>query len=978
MPDSPSLQLITLGGLQVELNGRPLSGFVSTKVQALLIYLALTVRPQPREKLIGLLWADMPDADAKTNLRQALSNLRKLVPDHVSIERDTAAFKPDSTRLLDVHCFEDHLKADRLEAAIEVYHGDFLDGFAVRDAPEFEEWVLAQREHWRELALQALHTLTQRALQAGRYADGIEAARRMLAIDAWREEAHRLLMLLLARSGQFSAALAQYATCRRVMQAEFKTEPAAETMRLYERIRAAMTRVRGNLADHTPPAALIGRERELDEIQHRLREPACRLLTLLGLGGSGKTRLALAAAQALEPAFLYGVYFVPLTTAHSLPALCATIAEALGYALPASQAATALLNYLRSKELLLVLDNFEHLIEQADCVRLVADLVRQAPDLKVMVTSRERLNVQPEWLLDVPGLTTIEAATLFTQAALRTSTPLTADDHAAITRVCRSVYGLPLGIELAAAWTRSMSCTEIAAELERSATSLVSPLRDAPERHRSLQAVFEHSWQLLTAEGQLALAALSIFRGGFTREAAQAVAGASPAIWPGLINQSLVQRLPSGRFDLHELVRQFAADKVTAIDAIRDRHCDYYADFLAAREGALRDERQTRTAIEINAEIDNVRLMWRHAVAQGRSDIFARAMTGVFWMFDAHGRQREGVELLSTAAAALKHDATRTRLYSQLLTRQASFHTMLGEFKLAGELCREAEALSISSGDVANEAFAVRFLGYFAMVGGDLPTAQALMTRCLELFRRSGDTSGRCDALNSLALVLNNLGEYDRARACLLEAVELATATHDEMSRSVALSNLGSNAYYLRHFEAARDYFQASYDIDAAINDRRRMAINQHNLACVACDLQDWPQALDRQQAALALFTDMAHAEGAMHCRQNLARIQLGLNDLPEARRHLTEAFQIARQIGAVRDSFEAAVIGAELLRREGRFERAATVIGGVLNSSAATAAVKEDALAVLAKLDPASADSAAAQSGNASLADIAALILQP
>jgi len=975
MPDSPSLHLNSLGGFQAALNGKPLAGFVSTKVQALLIYLAVTGRPQAREKLIGLLWADMPDADARTNLRQALSNLRKLVPDHVSIERDLAAFKGDSLHLIDVHCFEDHLKADRLAAAIELYRGDFLEGFTVRHAAEFEEWALAQREHWHELALQALHTLTQHALQEGRYADVSEAARRTLALDPWREEAHRQLMLAYARSGQASAALAQYEACRRIMLKEFNAEPSAETTALSERIRAALASPGSNLRQHLPPNILIGRERELDDLQHRLRDPACRLLTLTGLGGSGKTRLALEIAKRLADSFLNSAYFVALTAVSSLDAVCAAMAEGLGYALPAGQAAPALLNYLGPKELLLVLDNFEQLIDRDDCVRLIVDIVKQAPEVKVLVTSRERLNVQHEWVYTVSGLPQPDALTLFTQAAQRVAADFELCDEITVTQVCRSVDGLPLGIELAASWTRAMSCAEIAAELERGATHLTSPLRDAPERHRSLQAVFDHSWRLLTPDEQQALAGLSIFRGGFTREAAQAVAGASPSMLASLVNQSLVQRLPSGRFDLHELVRQFAADQVTESDAGRDRHCAYYANFLADHEAALRDERQSAAVIELNAEIDNVRLMWERAVARGFGEIFAKALKGIYWIFDAHGRQREGVELLAAAAARVTDDPAQVALYSRLLTRQAGFLTMLGEFKPAEELCRQAEALSYTPGDVSNVAFAVRFRGYFAMISGDLPAAKDLMSRSLALYRSTGEVAGICDALNSLALILNNVGEYDQARAYLLEAVELAEAAHDEISRSVSLSNLGSHAYYIRQFEAARDYFQASYDIDAAVNDRRRMAINRHNLACVACDLQDWPGALEIQQDALALFTDMAHAEGVMHCRHNLARIRLGLNDLAEARRHLLEAFQIGTQIGALRDSLEICVTGAELLRREGQFDRAARVIGCLLHHSAATAAVTDDARTVLAKLAADCAALADVQPPNMPVAEIVAII---
>ncbi|MBP7688120.1 MAG: tetratricopeptide repeat protein [Thermoflexales bacterium] len=980
------LQLRLLGGLRLDRDGAPLTGFISNKAPALLAYLAVTRRAHSRDALATLFWGDLPDADAKNNLRQALTNLRRFVEANLIITRDTIEFNAETPYFLDVSAFERLLKhpiglppdqvLHRLQAAVELYRGEFLEGVFVRDAPEFEEWALAQRTHWRDLALHAFHTLTDMSLARGEYAPVIDYAARLLALDPWREEAHRQLMLAHVRSGQPSAALAQYEVCRRVMQQEFNAEPSAATTTLYERIRAALISPGSNLSRHLPPANLIGRERELDEIQQRLRDPACRLLTLTGLGGSGKTRLALDAAQRLARSFLNGAYFVPLATVNSLDALGAACAEALSYVLPAGQAAPAVLNYLRPKELLLVLDNFEHLIDRDECVRFIADIVKHAPEVKVIVTSRERLNLQHEWLYDVNGLSPAEALALFTQGAQRVAAAITADDAAAIARVCRSVHGLPLGIELAAAWTRAMSCAEIAAELERSATQLASPLRDAPERHRSLQAVFDHSWQLLSPAEQRALAAMSIFRGGFTREAAQAVAGTSASMLLGLVNQSLVQRSQAGRFDLHDLVRQFAAEKVTEIAALRDRHGAYYADFLAARRSALRSTRQATVITEIKAEIDNARLMWRYALERSDADIFARALIGFFWIFDSQGRSAEAAELLSAAAACVAQDPARVALHGQLLARQVTFLTLLSDFERAEAACRQTVALSQTVDDIASQAFVTRYLGYFAMVRGDLPGAQALMTRCLDLYRTLDDGLGLCDALISLALVLNNLGQYEAARQHLLEAVERAAAVNDEIGQSVALSNLGSTAYYAGQFKVARGYFQASYDLDAAHGDRRRMAVNLHNLACVACDLREWSTALQIQQDALARFAEVAQQEGLMHCRQNLARIQLGLNDLAEARRHLAEALQIAQHIGAVRDSLEISVIGAELLRREGRPDRAAHVIGRVLQHSAATAAVKADARTVLTRLEAEVADSAQTPAPLSDVSEIAALIL--
>jgi DNA-binding SARP family transcriptional activator len=246
---NPALEIRLLGGLRFLWNGAPLSNFLSNKAPALLAYLAVNRRPHPREALAGLLWGGLPDADARNNLRQTLSNLRKLAGPYLTIDRDAVAFIPAGPIFLDAEAFEQHVRAaagappagqaEHWQAASALYHGDFLAGFSVREAPEYEDWLLAQRARYRELAVHALHALTQHQIAAGESGRAVEAATRLLALDPWREEAHRQLMLLKARTGQRSAALAQYEVCRRVLERDLGVEPSRETTALYERLLAA-------------------------------------------------------------------------------------------------------------------------------------------------------------------------------------------------------------------------------------------------------------------------------------------------------------------------------------------------------------------------------------------------------------------------------------------------------------------------------------------------------------------------------------------------------------------------------------------------------------------------------------------------------------------------------------------------------------------------------------------------------------------
>ncbi|NJM42327.1 MAG: hypothetical protein HC853_17115 [Anaerolineae bacterium] len=356
---------------------------------------------------------------------------------------------------------------------IALYRGDFLEGFNLKDAPEFEEWVVAQREHYRELALRLLHGLAEAALREGRYTEGVDYARRILALDGWREEAHRLLMLCYARSGQRSAALAQYAECRRVLGKELGVPPSAETMALYERICAAAQSSRHNLPPQMTP--FVGRERELAQIEALLLKPECRMLTVLGIGGAGKTRLALQIAARFAEQFINGVWFVPLATVQA-GALIRAIADAVQCPISgASEPKQPLLNFLRERELLLLLDNAESLL---DSTALFSEVLRAAPDVKLLITSRERLNLQAEWMfgldgLDVPlagrGDASCSAMQLFVQGAQRTraSFALNENELPAAGRICRLVAGLPLGIELASAWVRTLDCAHIANEIQR-------------------------------------------------------------------------------------------------------------------------------------------------------------------------------------------------------------------------------------------------------------------------------------------------------------------------------------------------------------------------------------------------------------------------------------------------------------------------------------------------------------------------------
>jgi DNA-binding SARP family transcriptional activator/predicted ATPase len=653
------LRLLLLGKPQVSRDGTPVTGFIYNKSMALLVYLAVTRRPHSREALAGLLWGEMPDQSAKGNLRKILSALREVAGTELIIDRQTVAFDPSSKAWLDTAMMEAQLSkipyrerkaaesaqaanilpesdVRQIEDGVGLYRGDFLEGFYVRGAPAFEEWVLSERERLRQMVLYALYRLVGHYTARGDYDLGLARATRLLTLEPWHEEVHQQMMLLLALSGQRSAAMDQFETCRRLLADELGAEPNRDTVDLYRRIvrgevsaqRRAADLPRDWPADATP---FVGRSRELAKLAASLVAPETHLVTVVGIGGVGKTRMVLRGAAEALNSFGQEVHYVPLDGTSTAEATSHAIMRALALPLMGQRnAAAQLIGHLRGRRLLLVLDQ---LGPQAGVADFIHEVIRQAPGVRLLVASASRLNLAGEWVLPLYGLEVpetddadeirgSEAVQLFMQTVRRACDGCGFEDRDLphLARICRLVDGLPLGIELAAGWARLLSFQEIAQEIEKSYCFLASAGPAEPERHSSLSAALEYSWAQMSAEERTLVERLSVFRGGFVREAAEQVAGASLPSLAGLMDRCLIQRTHAGRYQAHRLLSQYGREKLAQTPQEEmltyERYCEYYTRFLQRQMKVMDGEEVHSPLTEIAAERENLQAAWQWAVGQ--------------------------------------------------------------------------------------------------------------------------------------------------------------------------------------------------------------------------------------------------------------------------------------------------------------------------------------------------------------------------
>ncbi len=930
----------------------------TTKQHALLYYLVIQGEWVNREVLADLLW-ELDEAKSRSNLRVTLVKLKQ---DSSSKWIDYLEIEAKRLKMIlanDVSEFREAINAKEWVKAQELYAGPLLYGVNIQKAPRFEEWLELEREtlygQWRK-ALIAQANLWEKE---GRFDDASALMQMLLHededSDAYNEVEDTLLQLLRCadKSGEYEQALRCYKNTKKRLEKE--NLPLSETtLKLAESLEQKHQQqilIAENIAPkYTIPVqanAFIGRKMELEEIASRLNQADCRLLTLKGLGGIGKTRLALQFAEGQKDNFADGVHFIFLAALQSTSNLAATILNTLKIPLRAGQTPEmSLKENLKDKEILLALDNFEHLLEGAP---LLGELLEHAPDLKLLVTSREPLNITWEHTFEVFGMRYPEKASeenfaqydavrLFTRTAQQVDHfQLKPEHYPAVLEICRVVEGMPLGLELAASWVQAFSCQQIAEFLTKDIGIVESTLKDIPERHRNLDNVFKHSWRLLSELEQDVLSKLAIFRGGFDKEAARAITKAPHVTLLKLKQKSLVRKAKEERFDMHEVIRQGAAKKLKEDDEeyqkVRTVHSKYYLDFFTDNKKVI--EASDLTVIKtIETNLDNIREAWYWAVDTLDAEILLSSLRPLHLFHIDQGRFQEALELYNYAEGYFRKHNTQHLFFPRLLERKSWCLNMLGEVQQSVVYSKESIEFSKKLNDTWGIIVSLQTLGILERERGNSSRARTIWQEALNLTKEHNEASEMLNILSNLAILEEQEGNNEQAEVNYRHALNTSKQLGQAPKYLVYLNNLATFLINTGRFDEAEALSKEGLNLSETINQSARLPYFLLKLSRVASFRENYDEAWQLAQRALVLAQEQNNISYCAKICCFLGDIALATKQLSQSYDYFKQGLQLAQDVQNSPTIHDILTSIAKLYSLEGKTEKAINLLELLLQQS--------------------------------------------
>ncbi len=971
------------------------------KTRALLAYLLVTQRPHSRQSLCDLFFAESNDPLGA--LRWQLSQIRSQLQAQVlEVDDNRVAVNLNAARV-DCVEFQQLLVAplamqplESLQRGVALYRGEFLEDVDLPNTPEFGLWLLGVRANYRQCVVRALREISARLVASDRASDAIAYAQQSANIDRLNESAQLQLITLYAQTGQRQAALDQYELCHTYWRSELGSQPPNSLQALYAALRSGQS-----VAQFTPQPTAIssrtvllkrptesveiahnlpavttpfwGRENELAELMQLLTSGEHRLINIVGPGGMGKTRLALQLARQLlhdrAGDFGNGIFFVALADLPAGALLAPALAQAIGFKFSGGQEPTAqLLAFLDAKRMLLILDNFEHLVTSAP---LLTRMLQAASGIRLLVTSRTRLNLYEESTFDLLGLDLpihedyegevriddFAALQLFVGRARRVKhTFVPEPERRAIVQICHLLEGMPLAIELAAGWVRNYSCVKIATEIERNLDLLTSDLQNLPERHRSMRAVFEHSWKLLSPAERGIFARLSIFQGTFSASAAQHVAGVTRHSLQSLLDQSMLQVVAGERYHIHPLLRQLGNERLESSnrDFLADLHGRYYAEFLYNCQSHRHTAMEIESIQALDAELENIRASWQWALstlsaselsAQTLS-LLADSVTMLAYYFQWRSRQLEGIQLIQPVNTLL--EPLFELLDPQTPWDQASFNHLSVDFQVDVATLQLGEALlRWGVGDfVRAKVCAERAIAIFRRYEQRRELAEALSTYGITLWRTGENEEAlrACQesialarplaeqatvalALNCIGNIKSNQGQFAESQAVFEECLTLwrqLGATRDCVN---SLNGLGSNTIRSGNPTLAKMQYEEAYKLAMRFEENAEHGVSLSNLGSAYYDLKECEQASDYNLRALQLFRRIGNRRWIAASLNLQALIAIDQQHYALAWEHLSEALTTSLAINSRPDALDSLATVGEILAKLDQLDKAATVL---------------------------------------------------
>ncbi|MCK4932088.1 MAG: AAA family ATPase [Candidatus Aminicenantes bacterium] len=941
------LEICLIGRFEVRRDGEFIE-IPHRSAQSLLAYLALNSQNRfRREKVAGLLWHASDEKKARRQLRQALWRLRTLIGgEYFLADRVSIGLNPDAKILVDI----DSLKyvnvwaepSTDLVKSISNYCGEFLPGI-------YEQWVDLERQRLETVFERNMLILLGHLEDNNRWLDILQCGEAWISRGEVPEPAYRSLMIAHHRLGDISTVSKVYQRCVKALGEDLGVSPSVETRTLYEQLLTdeSPEELPPIEYDHALPQALttfIGRADEITELGKRLANPSCRLLTVIGPGGIGKTRLALQVAHTSIDDYRDGVFFIPLESLDSPELILSKIANILGFHFSEGiEPKQQIENYLREKEMLLVVDNLEQVISGAI---ILVNILEASQNVKILATSRERLNLTAEWVFEIHGMTypeddsldeveTYGAVSLFLDRAKRISSDFapTRNDLRFITQICQLVEGAPLAIELSAVWVRGLSCEEIYREIEENIDFLDESPRDGPERQSSLKASFNHSWKLLSDQETTTLRKLSVFRGGCQIEAAKSISSAKLSILIGLVDKSLLRISNSSRYSLHPLIRQFSKEELLKDQdewkSTKEFHSRYYVDFAAEQSANIRAAGQDNALNRINEEIENIRAATRWAIDTRAFEKFEGLLESLRMFLDIRGWYAEGIRICAQVVSSLESAASlenksgseNVALLAQALAGQSWFSHRLYSLKDDDSILKKAHSIAREFGLKEIQGDCLDTMAVIALRDGNYQYAKDLFLKCLEIWRELENNWWQGTDLICLSHVARSQGCFQEGAQFSGDALIKFRDLRNPWGIASALCARGACARELNNLTNAMNFYLESLIISKNIGWRSGVARASLGLSHVKFLEGEFDEAMKHCLQSYHIFSELGKKVEIPAVLTIMASIHRSLGDFESYKKHSWEAIDSALEIESSPEILRAFVGASPILIKAGEIE---------------------------------------------------------